>query len=370
MPIYFSLFILIAWGIIFLLHFVVYASAMRVFNTSLPYWSLILGALSGSYLLASVLVRNFESTIADWFYFVAASWLGTIFILFSCVALYEIIHLSTGFESAKIFLYLLIIACGLAGYALYNGRTLTIREYIIPIKNLDHPLRIAHLSDIHVGTVHQQKYLSEIVTDTNSKKPDLVLITGDLFDGSAPIQPETIASLKDLQAPTYITHGNHEFYEGLDYVRNTLKSLDLNLLEDSAVEIAGVQVLGLNDGKSIPRDQSLGEILNSLPTSTTGTPRILMYHTPIEWEEARAHEVNLMLSGHTHNGQIFPFTLLVKLAFPYINGLYEEDGKYLHVSPGTGTWGPPMRLGSRNQITIINLVPLDTSTATSSDGIK
>jgi predicted MPP superfamily phosphohydrolase len=64
-----------------------------------------------------------------------------------------------------------------------------------------------------------------------------------------------------------------------------------------------------------------------------------------------------MLSGHTHGGQIFPFTLLVKLFYPYIRGVYEEEGKYLHVSPGTGTWGPPMRLGSNNQITLLELVP-------------
>ncbi|HCC05097.1 TPA: hypothetical protein DEP58_02205 [Patescibacteria group bacterium] len=65
----------------------------------------------------------------------------------------------------------------------------------------------------------------------------------------------------------------------------------------------------------------------------------------------------MMFSGHTHNGQIFPFTLLVRMFFTYINGLYENEGKYLHVSPGTGTWGPPMRLGSHNQITLFDLQP-------------
>ena len=82
-----------------------------------------------------------------------------------------------------------------------------------------------------------------------------------------------------------------------------------------------------------------------------------MYHSPVHWDEAREHGVDLMLSGHTHNGQVFPFTWLVKIFYPYIKGVYEKDGMYLHVSPGTGTWGPPMRLGSRNQVVLIELVP-------------
>ncbi|MEY3783858.1 MAG: hypothetical protein RLZZ230_180 [Candidatus Parcubacteria bacterium] len=358
MPLMFLVFILIAWGIMFLLHFVVYASTARVFNFSLPYWQLTLGLLAASYLLASITVRNIQNPIADVFYFIAATWLGTIFIIFSCVAVYEIIHFATGFESTSIFTGVLIFSALLSSYAIYNGRAITTREYTIPIVGLEKPLRIVHLSDIHVGTVHQIKYLEEVVTLTNKTNPDLVLITGDLFDGSAPINTETLLPLKTLQAPTFITNGNHEFYEGLNHVHETLKALDLNLLEDSAVEIDSIQILGLNDGKSIPRDKTLTEILNSLPPVASSTPRILMYHTPIEWDEARAQGVSLMLSGHTHNGQIFPFTLLVRAAFKYYNGLYEVDGKYLHVTPGTGTWGPPMRLGSNNQITVLNLVPI------------
>ena len=132
--------------------------------------------------------------------------------------------------------------------------------------------------------------------------------------------------------------------------------LKMKLLDGKMAMFDNVQIVGINDRQSLPKDKTLGSALDDLPIDKE-KPTILMYHTPVEWEDARKHGIDLMLSGHTHNGQIFPFTLLVRLSFKYINGLYRKGSKYLHVSPGTGTWGPPMRLGSRNQITLLTLTP-------------
>ena len=86
-------------------------------------------------------------------------------------------------------------------------------------------------------------------------------------------------------------------------------------------------------------------------------PNVLLYHTPVGIEDARRAGVMVQLSGHTHNGQLYPFNLLVKLFYPYARGLYDLDGLLLYVTPGSGTWGPPMRLGSSNEITLITFVP-------------
>jgi uncharacterized protein len=358
MQVVFLLFIFIAFSILFSMHWLVYASMSRVFSVTVPHWPFILGILSITYFLASFGVRKLDGVIVDGFYFITATWLGYIFLLFSLVLVYEIFHVVTKYDSRVILGSLLCIAVLLGTYALVQGRVLTTRTYALTVQNLTEPLRVVHLSDIHVGTVHQKKYLTEIIEKTNELNPDIVLVTGDLFDGSAEIDTSILLPLNDLTARSFFSHGNHELYEGLDAVRDTLQTLDLELLENTAVEYKGVQIIGVNDRQSLTKDQTLGSILASLPQAEN-QPRLLMYHTPSDWSVARDAGITMMFSGHTHNGQIFPFTLLVRIFFPYINGLYEEEGKYLHVSPGTGTWGPPMRLGSHNQITVFDLQPSD-----------
>lgn len=341
--------------VLFLVHLVVYLQIARVFSLSLPHLQLALLFLSLSYLLASIGVRTLNGAVVDVFYFIAATWLGIVFLLFSAMVLYGLVHLATGFDSRMVLSGLLIIVAGFSIYALIAGRTLVVREYTVPIEHLTGPLRVVQLSDIHVGTVHQSKYLAEVVAKTNAERPDLVLITGDLFDGSAPVDPEILSPLNGLTAPAYFSNGNHEQYEGLQHVEETLKNTNVQLLDNKLAEWNGLQIVGVNDKQSL-RGTSLEAVLNLLSLDPA-RPTILMYHSPSDWEVARAQGVDLMLSGHTHNGQIYPFNLLVRLYFKYVNGLYAEEGKYLHVSPGTGTWGPPMRLGSRNQITVLDLVP-------------
>lgn len=355
----FVVFISVGWGILFLLHFVVYNSISRVFSFYLPYWPILLSLLAFSYFFASFCVRMFENGVSDFIYFAASTWLGVIFISFSVILMYELVHYATGFDSPHVLGGLLVCVMVLSIYALYFGRELTVREYTVPIVGLENTVHIVHLSDIHVGTVHQEKFLTRIVETTNALSPDIILMTGDLFDGSAKIDETVLEPLKALKAPTYFSNGNHEQYEGLERVRATLQRTHLTQLENRAVENVGLQIIGVNDRQSLSRDRSLESILKDLP-NIEGLPRILMYHSPSDWDIAQKYSVDLMLSGHTHNGQIFPFTLIVRIAFRYLHGLYEENGKFLHVSPGTGTWGPPMRLGSRNQITLLTLVPKNT----------
>jgi predicted MPP superfamily phosphohydrolase len=301
-------------------------------------------------------VRTLTGAVVDGFYFISAPWLGYIYLLISFVLVYEIMHFATKYDSRVVLGSLLFIAFTLGSYALMQGRMLTTKTYTLTAQDLNEPLRIVHLSDMHVGTVHQRKYLTEIVEKTNELKPDIVLVTGDLFDGSAEIDASILLPLNDLTARSFFSNGNHELYEGLDRVRTTLQDLDLELLENKAVEYKGVQIIGVNDKQSLSKEQTLGSILAGLPRNEN-QPRLLMYHSPSDWSVAKEQGVTMMFSGHTHNGQIFPFTLLVRIFFRYINGLYEDSGSYLHVSPGTGTWGPPMRLGSHNQITVFDLQP-------------
>ncbi|MFA6089803.1 MAG: metallophosphoesterase, partial [Candidatus Woesearchaeota archaeon] len=190
-----------------------------------------------------------------------------------------------------------------------------------------------------------------IIEKTNSLNPDVVVITGDFVDGSGKLSIKTFEQLNNIKAPTFMVMGNHEFYEGEQRVIDLLSETKVKVLRNESELIKGINIIGLDysENKSYVAEHLKNiEFNNSKPT-------ILLNHVPMGYEDAAKSGVKLQLSGHTHNGQIFPFTLLVKARFPKINGLYNIDNLSLYVSPGTGTWGPPMRLGSKNEITVLKL---------------
>jgi hypothetical protein len=193
------------------------------------------------------------------------------------------------------------------------------------------------------------------VEKTNALDPDMVVITGDFFDGIGPVNKKTVAPLRNINARTFFVMGNHERYGDLDRIAALMAETGVAMLRNEVVEYKGVQLVGADYPER--ENQKDTPYLRELKVKK-GLPSVLMYHPPTGIEYAVQAGIDLQVSGHTHNGQLFPFNLLAKLFFPYIKGLYQIDGMYLYVSPGTGTWGPPMRLGSHNEITLINLVPL------------
>jgi predicted MPP superfamily phosphohydrolase len=350
------LFISVYTILVFLLHAEVYLVSASVYDFELPYWYLWFLLPTLSFIYANYRVKKKEGKLSDWLYFASASWLGIIFILFSGAVFYGLINLLTGVDSVSLFSIIMIGSALVGVYSIFNGSRLVTKEYEIVIPNLKKEVNFVHLSDIHIGTVHQEKYLQKVVNLTNQQNPDFVLVTGDLFDGSIPVKEEMLKPLDGLKADSYFSTGNHEEYEGLDFVRRTVKNLKMKLLDSELVVHDGVQIIGVNDRQSIPKEITLDSILSGINIDAN-LPSLLMYHTPVEWEAARKHGIDMMLSGHTHAGQVLPFNFAVRIFFKYVNGLYKKEGKFLHVTPGTGTWGPPMRLGSRNQVTTIKLKP-------------
>jgi predicted MPP superfamily phosphohydrolase len=339
-----------------LLHYVVFGIWVRVheLNTDIVLPMAFAAAILITFFNALPRIR--DNAVTSLLYIFGSTWLGAIFLVLCATLVYQVFSFFIGADSLSLYIALHSVAMLAAFYAIFNADRLEVVELSIPFPGISNPLRVAHLSDIHIGTVHRKDFLSQVVSLTNKLRPDLVLITGDLFDGSAPVYPHMLTPLDDLQAPAYFSYGNHEEYEGLPLVKETIKGLRLELLDNRFVDWNGIEIIGVNDVQSLRDGETLDSVLRSLPLNIA-QPKILMYHTPVDWEVARQHGVTLMLSGHTHNGQVFPFTLLVRVAFKYVKGLFSQDGKYLHVTPGTGTWGPPMRLGSRNQVTIIELHP-------------
>jgi predicted MPP superfamily phosphohydrolase len=235
------------------------------------------------------------------------------------------------------------LACGLALYAFVNARTITVRHEQIPHL----PLKIAHLSDIHIGSIGEST-LADIIARTNDLKPDVILITGDLFDNANPHTRAVAAQLARFAAPVLFTSGNHEVYTGYDNVRQMLAATQIRWLRNEAVDFNGIRIIGIDNSYGTELLQS---VLGRMPPSPAYT--ILMNHQATGFDIAAHRGIGLTLSGHVHNGQIWPFNYVVGLFYPYLKGLHANGGAFLNVSTGTGIWGPPMRLGSRSEIVLL-----------------
>ncbi len=220
---------------------------------------------------------------------------------------------------------------------------------------------VAVMSDFHAGEMGiDADWLSARVDQANRLKPDMVLLAGDLFErGSNP--EEMIPVMRKLKATfgIYAVRGNHDRRRSSrrDVTAEILKGAGIPLLENRWVSVkAGLVIAGVEDLTMSRRHGQDGE--KSLEAALVGrpdAPTILLSHTPLHLEEAAAMGVNLMVFGHTHGGQIWPFNYLVGLVYPVVSGEAEIDGMTVIVGRGTGTWGPRMRLWLPGEISLIML---------------
>lgn len=353
----FSLFFCAFFFIYFGMHFYVFTRAAQIFNIDKTWvFYLVMALFALSFPLTSIIERTYNGIVSKVFYTVSAVWLGALFLLFCSMLVYEIVNLISRFAKFDTILIgkiLVIIAILIAVYGVVNAMFINVKEITIPIKNLDKELKIVQLSDVHLGTIHNKEYLQNIVEKTNSLNPDMVLITGDLFDGGSMLKGDFILPLNDLKAKSFFSTGNHEQYEGIEDVTRILNETKVSILRNEVAKYKGVQIIGIDNPAS--EVQKKNEVIKSMKFNKS-IPSILMYHQPQGLEDAQAAGVSLQLSGHTHDGQIFPFTLLSRIFYPRVHCLYEYMGTYMYVSPGTGTWGPPLRVGSSSEITVVNLV--------------
>ena len=222
--------------------------------------------------------------------------------------------------------------------------------------------RIVQLSDVHVGPTIHRHFIETIVAQCNALDPDLVVITGDLVDGTVAELREHTAPLSNLRAKygVFFVTGNHEYYSGADEWCSELERLGVKVLRNERVSIgtdaASFDLAGVDDHSAKRFGDGQGE---DLPKALAGRdPKrelVLLAHQPRTILEARDHGVGLQLSGHTHGGQLWPWTYLVRLQQPVVAGLARFGQSLVYVSRGTGYWGPPMRLGAPAEITELTL---------------
>jgi predicted MPP superfamily phosphohydrolase len=269
------------------------------------------------------------------------------------------------------FINLLVAGLALAGsgglslWGLFGATAgaVQIKKVRVALKKLSpekNGYRIAQISDLHVGPTIGLSYVQSVVDQTNALKADLIVITGDLVDGAVKELESFVAPLKNLKARdgVYFITGNHEYYtQDVAGWYQWLRGAGITPLENQRVSIGGkkgFELAGLPDLAA--RQFGINpDFKKALAGRDPAKPVIVLAHQPVTFLEAQKEGVDLQLSGHTHGGQMFPFNYLVRLAQPYMAGLYRAGDSQLYVSCGTGYWGPPMRLGAPSEITELEL---------------
>jgi uncharacterized protein len=226
-----------------------------------------------------------------------------------------------------------------------------------------HGLRIAQLSDVHVGPTIGREFIEEIVRRTNDLAPDLIAITGDLVDGSVADLRAAVAPLAGLRARhgVYFVTGNHEYFSGVEEWLQELPRLGIRVLRNERVSIgegaSSFDLAGVDDRSAAryggPEPGAALEL--ALAGRDPSRALVLLAHQPRSFLEAAPRGVGLQLSGHTHGGQLWPFSYIVRLSQPFLAGLHRLGDAQLYVSRGTGYWGPPMRLAAPAEITHLTL---------------
>ncbi|MFP4424297.1 MAG: metallophosphoesterase [Candidatus Woesearchaeota archaeon] len=294
--------------------------------------------------LSLYIEKAFPNMFSRGFYFISALWLGIFFFFICFLIIYEVIRQFYSVPHAGVIIVALVGLMTII--SMINAAGIVIKEVEVPVENLEEEITIVQLTDLHLGAIRNSGFLERVIDKTEGLNPDMVLITGDMIDSS--IHKNIFSPFGRINAPIYFVTGNHEVYEGIHKVYELINGSNIRVLRNEVVSEHGIQIVGI-EYQGIPA-------IKKLDLDST-TPSVLMYHTPEGTEYAKEKGIDLQLAGHTHNGQIFPFTLLVSMRYQYVKGLYDLDDMHLYVSPGTGTWGPYMRLGSRNEITYLRLVP-------------
>ncbi len=216
-------------------------------------------------------------------------------------------------------------------------------------------LKIALLSDSHLGRGVSLERFNKALSKLEAQKPDLLLVLGDVFEYGQ--NSEAYAErIRQFSAPLgkYGVLGNHEYYVGYGDSVEFYKKAGITLLQNEQIQLPNeLQIIGLKDIKTAGVTSQ--ELLNLLQQTNPNRPRILLSHTPLYAQEAATQGVDLMFSGHTHNGQLWPFMYLVKLQFPRVYGLFDVNGMKFYITSGMFYWGIPLRFLAPAELPIIEV---------------
>jgi len=311
-------------------------------------------------------VGRYTDIISNSFYYLFSLSIGVSFVLLLYLILHEILHLfhitlKNVDHSKRAFIKksgdgaMLALSTSYVSAGAYEGS----KEPVVNVVEFNHfDFSIVQISDLHIGGLIDKAFIKASVQKINALKPDIVFITGDLIDTALEQIEDAVRELDAISSKhgVYYILGNHEYFHDplkiIDFIKTTEITLLLN--ENITIDALKLNVVGVTDRIGYRVDLLQPDIHKAFKGSNSDYKTILLAHQPRYIEELENYTPELILSGHTHGGQIWPFEYLVRLQQPYVKGLHKlPNGSTIYVNSGIGFWGPPMRLASQAEIAYI-----------------
>lgn len=374
------MFFFVFFGLYSCFHLFALIKFKRAFNPNVALMvalALFMALMVAAPALVRILERHQFDTSARMLAYVGYLWMGLLFLFVSwslVVDAYRIVVWTAAklsghplsvlrLSARNSFLLPLLVSAAIMVYGFFDALNIRTEHIAIPTDKLPAGIErftIAQISDVHLGLIVGKKRLVKILAQVEAARPDLFVSTGDLVDGQ-PNEIDYLANmLRRVEAPygKYAVTGNHEFYAGIDHSLQFTTKAGFTVLRGESKDVSGVlNIAGVDDPAGSYRGGapivSEKKVLSGLDN---GRFTLLLKHRP--WQDkASAGMFDLQLSGHTHKGQIFPFSLIVDRVYRQSAGLLPlGSGQHLYVSRGSGTWGPPVRFLAPPEVTVIELV--------------
>jgi predicted MPP superfamily phosphohydrolase len=337
-------------------------------------YSVVFFSLATIFIIAKFLETRHSSVITDALNIIGGFWLafmlyGILLFLLSDIV-YLLLRITGTLNAANIpayrkwsFVVTVSVSSVLIIAGFINAIIPVVTEYNIKInKSADvKSMRIAAVSDIHLGSIIRRRSMKKLSRMLDNMKPDLVLLLGDIIDGEiGPVLRDDLLQYFTCPKCTYgmlaIT-GNHEFIGGASRTIPYIESKGIRMLKDEVTVVnGGIQLIGRTDRDSERyygrKRMPLAELM--LKADTT-KPVILLDHQPVNYDESVINGIDLELSGHTHDGQMWPLNHITRAIYELSYGYMQKDKTHFIVSSGYGLWGPRVRIGTRSEVLLLNL---------------
>ncbi len=359
-------FIVTVQSVLFLGHWFVYQTWTSFDRASDPpgisWLAIAIALLSITFVTASLLAWRYPQWPVRAYYTLAAVWLGLFSYFLIAAGGSWIVYgfgrtLGLHWQPRYIAFLLFGLALAAGVFGLLNAVRVRVRRVPVKLANLPPSWRgrvAALVTDMHLGHVRGARFARRLVALLSRLRPDLVLIGGDLYDGTSADVHRLAAPLRQLSAPlgAFFVTGNHEeFRHGAKYLE-AVEGAGIRVLRNEKVVIDGLQLVGVNHRDSVFPER-LRAILRGVEISPS-SPSVLLTHAPNQLGIAAEEGIALQLSGHTHGGQYFPFTLVASRIYgAFVHGLHQLGNLLVYTSYGAGTWGPPLRVGTSPEIILL-----------------
>ena len=304
------------------------------------------------------------SPVAHVLFCIFSEVLGILLYLLIITVAVDIVQLFAHFSARTFGLIVGLLTATLCVGGTINAFVPRLTPVTVELNQLQKPMRAVLLSDTHLGHFRGKRHVQRLVNMVNKADPDIVFFTGDCFESPYNLNLETVEPLKQVKAPIYFVAGNHDGYVGTDSVKNLLRQVGVNVMDTEVAEDCGLHIVGLDYMRADEQDVNhmhapVGDATIESVSKTLikkgDLPIVVLHHNPCGGEYLEKAGVDLYLAGHTHGGQLYPLIWINDRAFQFNRGLYRLGNMQVYTSCGSGTFGPPIRLGTRSEITVMEM---------------